>query len=124
MALAGRVRPRTPAERLEDELFERRSGAYRCDRSADGGGSNCGFPSESEQRIFGLRVTDRDVELVGCPIHARVGVRSEEHTSELQSRFGISYAVLCLKKKNTIHRGTTPPAAGVSRLINLLLRPS
>src|ERR1043166_6233139 len=30
-----------------------------------------------------------------------VGVqfRSEEHTSELQSRFGISYAVFCLKKK-------------------------
>src|ERR1043166_10102405 len=27
-------------------------------------------------------------------------VRSEEHTSELQSRFGISYAVFCLKKKN------------------------
>src|ERR1043166_9826244 len=27
--------------------------------------------------------------------------RSEEHTSELQSRFGISYAVFCLKKKNT-----------------------
>src|ERR1043166_5814664 len=27
--------------------------------------------------------------------------RSEEHTSELQSRFGISYAVFCLKKKQT-----------------------
>src|ERR1043166_3005122 len=27
------------------------------------------------------------------------GYRSEEHTSELQSRFGISYAVFCLKKK-------------------------
>src|ERR1043166_9892122 len=27
--------------------------------------------------------------------------RSEEHTSELQSRFGISYAVFCLKKKET-----------------------
>ena len=26
--------------------------------------------------------------------------RSEEHTSELQSRFGISYAVFCLRKKN------------------------
>src|ERR1043166_9951161 len=26
------------------------------------------------------------------------GGRSEEHTSELQSRFGISYAVFCLKK--------------------------
>src|ERR1043166_3328550 len=25
--------------------------------------------------------------------------RSEEHTSELQSRFGISYAVFCLQKK-------------------------
>src|ERR1043166_561668 len=28
----------------------------------------------------------------------RSGPRSEEHTSELQSRFGISYAVFCLKK--------------------------
>src|ERR1043166_3725468 len=27
--------------------------------------------------------------------------RSEEHTSELQSRFGISYAVFCLKKKKS-----------------------
>src|SRR3546814_6503334 len=29
--------------------------------------------------------------------------RSEEHTSELQSLMRISYAVFCLKKKNTIH---------------------
>src|ERR1043166_4871658 len=29
---------------------------------------------------------------------ADVRARSEEHTSELQSRFGISYAVFCLKK--------------------------
>src|SRR3546814_9950098 len=28
-------------------------------------------------------------------------VRSEEHTSELQSLMRISYAVFCLKKKNT-----------------------
>src|ERR1043166_9755978 len=28
--------------------------------------------------------------------------RSEEHTSELQSRFGISYAVFCLKKDNSM----------------------
>src|SRR3546814_2321667 len=28
------------------------------------------------------------------------GVRSEEHTSELQSLMRISYAVFCLKKKN------------------------
>src|SRR3546814_6830772 len=32
----------------------------------------------------------------------RVYVRSEEHTSELQSLMRISYAVFCLKKKNNI----------------------
>src|SRR3546814_2544088 len=30
--------------------------------------------------------------------------RSEEHTSELQSLMRISYAVFCLKKKNTINK--------------------
>src|SRR3546814_5761189 len=30
-------------------------------------------------------------------------LRSEEHTSELQSLMRISYAVFCLKKKNTSH---------------------
>src|SRR3546814_4917449 len=30
-------------------------------------------------------------------------LRSEEHTSELQSLMRISYAVFCLKKKNTEH---------------------
>src|SRR3546814_9456373 len=35
-------------------------------------------------------------------------LRSEEHTSELQSLMRISYAVFCLKKKKTnrTHRGT------------------
>src|SRR3546814_5330360 len=35
---------------------------------------------------------------------ARPGARSEEHTSELQSLMRISYAVFCLKKKNTDNR--------------------
>src|SRR3546814_2234214 len=30
-----------------------------------------------------------------------IGLRSEEHTSELQSLMRISYAAFCLKKKNT-----------------------
>src|SRR3546814_9698054 len=34
------------------------------------------------------------------PPHARGILRSEEHTSELQSLMRISYAVFCLKKKN------------------------
>src|SRR3546814_4148806 len=33
---------------------------------------------------------------------ASVMIRSEEHTSELQSLMRISYAVFCLKKKKTI----------------------
>src|SRR3546814_7622555 len=39
-------------------------------------------------------------------------IRSEEHTSELQSLMRISYAVFCLKKKNSIATSstrTTPP---------------
>src|SRR3546814_8432598 len=49
---------------------------------------------------------------LSCPPHlasrvaprqspVRVQPRSEEHTSELQSLMRISYAVFCLKKKNT-----------------------
>src|SRR3546814_1654554 len=33
--------------------------------------------------------------------HYRPSMRSEEHTSELQSLMRISYAVFCLKNKNT-----------------------
>src|SRR3546814_9599017 len=35
-------------------------------------------------------------------VATRSGMRSEEHTSELQSLMRISYAVFCLKKKNII----------------------
>src|SRR3546814_5376128 len=35
-------------------------------------------------------------------VFAMQGFRSEEHTSELQSLMRISYAVFCLKKKNTM----------------------
>src|SRR3546814_7290831 len=40
-------------------------------------------------------------------IDPRTAVRSEEHTSELQSLMRISYAVFCLKKKNTNHNKLT-----------------
>src|SRR3546814_8860567 len=36
-----------------------------------------------------------------CRLSAQLRLRSEEHTSELQSLMRISYAVFCLKKKNT-----------------------
>src|SRR5881394_3001441 len=40
---------------------------------------------------------DRSVGLEPEPVE----IRSEEHTSELQSHHPISYAVFCLKKKNS-----------------------
>src|SRR3546814_1514370 len=39
---------------------------------------------------------------------AMIELRSEEHTSELQSLMRISYAVFCLKKKNTNSNVRTP----------------
>src|SRR3546814_6982691 len=39
---------------------------------------------------------------------AGIGIRSEEHTSELQSLMRISYAVFCLKKKNTLTQHPYP----------------
>src|SRR3546814_7150419 len=38
------------------------------------------------------------------PAHSPSIIRSEEHTSELQSLMRISYAVFCLKKKQIYHQ--------------------
>src|SRR3546814_6772375 len=47
------------------------------------------------------RTTAQLVEEHGA--HRRADLRSEEHTSELQSLMRISYAVFCLKKKRTTY---------------------
>src|SRR3546814_5500245 len=44
---------------------------------------------------------NRLVAKLRLPRERRLGHRSEEHTSELQSLMRISYAVFCLKKKKT-----------------------
>src|SRR3546814_10264301 len=45
---------------------------------------------------------DRGIDFVLCQVRRRriQALRSEEHTSELQSLMRSSYAVFCLKKKN------------------------
>src|SRR3546814_5782249 len=43
----------------------------------------------------------RAYEDAGWIFHSEVCIRSEEHTSELQSLMRISYAVFCLKKKTS-----------------------
>src|SRR3546814_236391 len=54
------------------------------------------FESGSAQRLGNARKA-RAFDLRRLPGR---GLRSEEHTSELQSLMRISYAVFCLKKKN------------------------
>src|SRR3546814_6724249 len=58
---------------------------------------------ESGMRVGGLAGSFQDHALhdMGDDVAGKgVVVRSEEHTSELQSLMRIPYAVLCLKKKN------------------------
>src|SRR3546814_5056320 len=53
---------------------------------------------DAELALVELDVLDRGLHEVRCDLAA---LRSEEHTSELQSLMRISYAVFCLKKKKT-----------------------
>src|SRR3546814_4819744 len=62
--------------------------------------------SQAHWRV-GLRLREGRLDKAGLspiarplPSFAPAGIRSEEHTSELQSLMRISYAVFCLKKKN------------------------
>src|SRR3546814_5956930 len=75
-------------ERVADLLHELRA------QSAQGGQRLVGAPHDS----LGVLVADRR--------DRNPRRRSEEHTSELQSLMRISYAVFCLKKKNTNTRMT------------------
>src|SRR3546814_8212542 len=56
--------------------------------------------ADNAQRVASLRETIRQ-QLIPLNLDAAIAadMRSEEHTSELQSLMRISYAVFCLKKK-------------------------
>src|SRR3546814_4234767 len=54
-------------------------------------------------------VVAKDRLTFGSPLRReQLRLRSEEHTSELQSLMRISYAVFCLKKKNIMTTATQP----------------
>src|SRR3546814_9898275 len=62
-------------------------------------------PSDRREREPGTMVRPGAEPLHGPRIAlAPARLRSEEHTSELQSLIRISYAVFCLKKKNQTHK--------------------
>src|SRR3546814_3254477 len=58
-------------------------------------------PDQNRDRVAEPRADSID-DPAETDVAERVGDRSEEHTSELQSLMRIPYAVLCLKKKNVI----------------------
>src|SRR3546814_9192053 len=70
-------------------------------------GGNSGSPTlNAKGELVGL-LFDGNYESLSAGWIFNPELRSEEHTSELQSLMRISYAVFCLKKKNThTHRNT------------------
>src|SRR3546814_6516365 len=60
---------------------------------------------------FAQRSNNGKMKLVTSPPDQKLGeithIKSEEHTSELQSLMRISYAVFCLKKKNKKNKRKT-----------------
>src|SRR3546814_4381197 len=58
-------------------------------------------PARLGQRVGERERVGGDEGVMGRRRPRAISERSEEHTSELQSLMRISYAVFCLKKKNT-----------------------
>src|SRR3546814_8741101 len=79
--------------RLQHAFVNQSIGAQLCDRRLD----------RARRLQFGLRrikvVADAEQRKIGAE-----HVRSEEHKSELQSLMRMSYAVVCLNKKNRHER--------------------
>src|SRR3546814_4441934 len=81
------------AGEVEEMRFEQFPGRIEAGADAEVGGA---FEDAAIGKVAGHRVD----------AVARTEIRSEEHTSELQSLMRIAYAVFCLKKKKTRTRLT------------------
>src|SRR3546814_1428965 len=88
-------------ERLEAENASRRTDAEKEAKGLDGTSLTLIRQSSNTGQLYGSVAVRDVVEALEADGHKVVKsqVRSEEHTSELQSLMRISYAVFCLKKK-------------------------
>src|SRR3546814_9014932 len=74
-------------------------------------GASSGSNSPRPAALNHLSTRSKKPNSPSAGVHS-VSVRSEEHTSELQSLMRISYAVFCLKKKKHRQRYPTSSLAG------------
>src|SRR3546814_7422042 len=65
-----------------------------------------GIAVGDDENATKAKLPDADCETLADGTIAQCFVRSEEHTSELQSLMRISYAVFCLKKTKTQQKTT------------------
>src|SRR3546814_3361051 len=66
--------------------------------------TSCKISGDPNHR--GEPIGSKEIDLVAQNSRRPCRLRSEEHTSELQSLMRISYAVFCLKKKTTQDKTT------------------
>src|SRR3546814_2519793 len=105
-ATSGKV-ARTRRERAERQIGEATSAKLRVwSRSGSTAWPTCSMiviamPCSNGHSAAGLARTAwlSSISISGLKVTTGSGIRSEEHTSELQSLMRISYAVFCLKKK-------------------------
>src|SRR3546814_3337666 len=95
---------RPPRSTRTDTLFPYTT-LFRSRRGRAGQGRGRRHAGDRRCRGQGEQDAEDHHRTVGLSLLCREGpqgeIRSEEHTSELQSLMRISYAVFCLKKKNT-----------------------
>src|SRR3546814_4522748 len=96
-----------PRRRSEIARRDRRVGGQSCagPRLSRQAARRSGDDRDAEDDAAGEGIADREPR--GRDRAVRREIRSEEHTSELQSLMRISYAVFCLKKNTTKNQNNT-----------------